>query len=453
MRRLILDISTIARWSGPPVGIVRVEHRLAQHVLRQWPEVVLAVYDARIRRLREVKPAWREKLAGLDAVIDTNTLDFRWRRPRLRRILSFRYPLLMALQRLHLSSPAVLRGAAAWLRQQLLGAHAALPPFTRPDGQQEVILPVKLVLGPALQLGPADTVLRAGSNWHDGAEIARAQQVLGFRLAVICYDLLPLTHPEFFPPAELPGFKAYWRSVLPAASRILCNANCIARDITAFAAEQRLSVHPPRIIPLGYSPPQFGKLPELQVPLRPKRFAMFVSTIEPRKGHAMLLQAWRLLLAENIPQWHDFHLVFVGRTGWMVEEILAELNGPAGNHLLHLRNIADDMLERLYRDAAFCLYPSQYEGFGLPIIEAFAHGKAVIASSGGAIPETAGGLSPCLPPGDTAAWAAMLAEWIANPAAYQPWEQKIANEFRYEPWPDAAEKILTAAFYTDRHRL
>jgi glycosyltransferase involved in cell wall biosynthesis len=449
MRRLILDISTIARWSGPPVGIVRVEHQLAQHALRRWPEMVLAVYDARIRRLREARPAWRDKLAGLDAVIDTNTLDFRWRRPRLRRILSPRYPLLMALQRLHLSGPAFLRGIAAWLQRRLLGAQAAVPPFTRPDGQREVILPVKLALGAALQLGPADTVLRAGSNWHDGAEIAGSQPALGFRLAVICYDLLPLTHPEFFPAAELPGFKAYWRSVLPAASRMLCNASCIARDITAFAAAQGLSLQPPRIIPLGYSPPQFGELPELQAPLRPQRFAMFVSTIEPRKGHATLLQAWRLLLAENIPQRHDFHLVFVGRIGWMVEEILAELNGPAANHLLHLPNIADDMLERLYRDAAFCLYPSHYEGFGLPIIEAFAHGKAVIASSGGAIPETAAGLSPCLPPGDAAAWAAMLGEWIANPAAYQPWAQKIAHEFRYETWPEAAEKILQAAFYTE----
>jgi len=60
----------------------------------------------------------------------------------------------------------------------------------------------------------------------------------------------------------------------------------------------------------------------------------------------------------------------------------------------------DQILSALYEGAAFCVYPSQYEGYGLPICEAFARGKAAIASTGGALPEVVGGLSPCLDPND-----------------------------------------------------
>ena len=131
----------------------------------------------------------------------------------------------------------------------------------------------------------------------------------------------------------------------------------------------------------------------------------------------------------------------------MVDDVLDQLETartePYG--ALHWEGISDSELERLYRDCAFCVYPSRYEGFGLPIIEAFTRGKAVIASNGGAVRETVGDLSPCLDPLAAEAWADMMAEWIEHPAAREAWELRIRQLFRAREWRDVAEQIMTAA--------
>ncbi len=437
LTRLILDISTLARFSGTPVGMIRVEHELAQHALSARPDITLAIYDPRTDELRELNQSWQAAVAGLDAVIDVNTLDNRTRRPAWRNLLSPRYPVLMALQRLRLGDPAALRAVAEGLQRVLLG---------RPLGE---VLPLEMVFGPPLSLSANDTVLCAGSGWlHQGTALLKLKRRTSFRLAVICYDLLPLTHPDCFPPAELPRFAAYWQAVLPAAARVLCNAQRIARDISDYAAVQNLPITAPMVVPLGYTPARAEASSALPAPLQPNRFALFVSTIEPRKGHAHLLRVWRRLLAAGIPQQAGFHLVFVGRAGWMVEPVLHELDDADGSlqgSVIHLKNMPDSTLERLYQDAAFCVYPSLYEGFGLPIIEAFAHGKPVIASTGGALPETVAGLSPCLDPLDEDAWTKLLADWISQPHSWAPWAAKIADGFHYQSWPAAAEAIFEAA--------
>ncbi|HEX4171149.1 MAG TPA: hypothetical protein VHY82_01575, partial [Acetobacteraceae bacterium] len=103
MPRLVLDISTVARWVGPPVGIVRVEFELAQHAVRHRPDVQLTFYDPLTESLRALQPAWQRLVLGLDGAIDTIGIDFRRHRPRWRNMLSPRYPLVMQLERLRLS--------------------------------------------------------------------------------------------------------------------------------------------------------------------------------------------------------------------------------------------------------------------------------------------------------------------------------------------------------------
>ena len=158
----------------------------------------------------------------------------------------------------------------------------------------------------------------------------------------------------------------------------------------------------------------------------------------------MLLRVWERLLARGVPQRHGFRLVFVGRAGWKVDAVLASLAAPGayGGTVLHFQDLGDGAVDALYRSAAFCLYPSLSEGFGLPLIEAFARGRATLASSGGALPETAGALSPCLDPLDDAAWEAALVEWIERPEARAPWEAAIRARFAHPRWPDAAAAIL-----------
>jgi glycosyltransferase involved in cell wall biosynthesis len=449
MPRLILDISTIARWTGPPVGIVRVEFELAQHVARCRPDVQLTFYDPVTENLRALAPAWHELVLGLDGAIDTVGIDFRRHRPRWRNLLSFRYPAVMRLERHRLLGSTTTQAVVGATQALLLGSAGRGAPFADGFGRRLAVVPYDLALGPRIQPGPDDTLLSAGSDWlHKGTAMLSLQHRHGFRMAVMCYDLLPLLHPEFFPPEELPPFRTYWDATLQSGVRILCNSACVARDVRCYAAARKLGRPVTGIVPLAASPARHGALPPLRPPLQPHRFALFVSTLEPRKGHAMLLEAWRRLLQRGVPQRAEFRLLFVGRTGWMMDDVVRQLStgGQQGSYVaLHWEGIDDLDLERLYRDCAFCLYPSRYEGFGLPIVEAFTRGKAVIASTGGAVPETVNGLSPCLDPLDVDAWTTLLGEWIEHPEAYAAWEARIRRDFRPREWPEVAEQIMAAA--------
>ena len=173
---------------------------------------------------------------------------------------------------------------------------------------------------------------------------------------------------------------------------------------------------------------------------------MLVSTIEPRKGHRLLYQVWRRLVAEGVPQASGFKLVFVGRPGWLVDELLADIrkDSQLAEHLLMIYDADDDLLTTLYQSAAFCVYPSIYEGYGLPVAEAFSFGKAVIASTGGALPELVQKLSPCLDPTDEQAWYKIIKKWIESPKARIPYEEEIRLRFRHPTWSEAAASFFAS---------
>jgi glycosyltransferase involved in cell wall biosynthesis len=173
-----------------------------------------------------------------------------------------------------------------------------------------------------------------------------------------------------------------------------------------------------------------------------------VSTIEPRKNHAMLYRVWQRLLEQGVPQQAGFKLVFVGRPGWQRDELIATIASDArlGARLLHLSTVDDGMLAELYHAAAFCLYASTYEGFGLPVVEALSYGRAVIGSSGGAVPEAMAGLGPVLDPADEDAWFRTMASWIIDPALVASYEARLAT-YRPPTWPEVARRYFDHAIF------
>jgi len=126
MRRLILDTSTIARWTGPALGIVRVEHELARHALAYRPDVMLSFYDADYDAgrgaLRQLSPLWQAHVLSLTGTIDT--IDVEYRRPRTawQKLMPSRYPMMMALEHHRLTGSAAIAALAEAAQSLLLGA-------------------------------------------------------------------------------------------------------------------------------------------------------------------------------------------------------------------------------------------------------------------------------------------------------------------------------------------
>ena len=155
-------------------------------------------------------------------------------------------------------------------------------------------------------------------------------------------------------------------------------------------------------------------------------------------------------MQEGIPQRLDVNLVLVGRPGWMVDDLMKTLR--TSDRIVIMDNIDDRALAALYDQADFCIYPSEYEGYGLPVIEALARGKAVLASNVGVVPELQAGLLKRLPPRDDEAWYAAIKEWLVSPEVRPTRDADGSTGFRHPTWTEAAAETFAAVYGDYRPR-
>ena len=140
-------------------------------------------------------------------------------------------------------------------------------------------------------------------------------------------------------------------------------------------------------------------------------FVLAVGTLEPRKNLPRLVEAYRLL-GETLQREHP--LVVVGDLGWRTDSTIAALES-LGERCIALGRVSDAALAELYRRCAVFCYPSLYEGFGLPVLEAMAAGAAVVTSNVSSLPEVGGDAVAYADPRDPSAIAAAIAELLASP--------------------------------------
>ena len=453
MRRLVFDVSSLARWAGPPGGIARVEQELLTAALADRPDILPAVFDPDSGRYRRIRDEWRDIILGGEGAVVLSDGPALARRG-WRALVPRPGDVLFALERWRLTTrrPGLARAIdraerlAARLRRHSVQ-------LTTPTGARFAYVPKELALGGPVDLGPSDTVLTVGYDWlrKSPAQVRRLKAETGVRYVVTCYDLIPILYPDFYAPAEVEGFRRFWREMLTIADAVLAISGRTADDLAAWSEGEDLPLPRVTTVPLASSIGAPGAAAEAELPagLKRGRYVLMVGTIEPRKGHQLLLDVWHELMARGVPQRLGFALVFVGRRGWKTDALQRSIAAAAGPHLVALGPVWDARLEALYRDCAFCVMPSVYEGYGLPIVEAFAHGKAVIASDGGSLPEVVDGRSPCLDPGDTESWRTLIERWMAEPEARRPWEERIRASFRRLDWPRVADRIWRAALAVD----
>jgi glycosyltransferase involved in cell wall biosynthesis len=163
-------------------------------------------------------------------------------------------------------------------------------------------------------------------------------------------------------------------------------------------------------------------------------YLLYVGTLEPRKNVGLVVELWRKLRRE-----HPVELILAGRRRADFPEIPPE----PGLHLMGLTPEQD--LPGLYSGAIACLYPSYYEGFGLPVLEAMQCGAVVIASNDPAIREVAGDAAILPDVNDRSAWLEALRTAITQPEAMRAWRERAVTRASQFSWTKTAR--LTKAVY------
>ena len=232
-----------------------------------------------------------------------------------------------------------------------------------------------------------------------------------------------------------------------------------ARDVEGWSARTGVGVSlPVRVLPIGTgftatAPQGAGEglgegsgeglaVAALPAGLAAGGYVLFVSTVEARKNHLLAFRAWRRMVeemgAERVPT-----LVFAGRVGWLVADLMQQLAncGWLGGKVVMVADPTDAELGALYRGCRFTLFPSLYEGWGLPVSESLSFGKVCVASNRTSVPEAGGRCCLYLDPEDITGATEVIRRACTDDALIAAMEARIRDEFTPTPWRRTAEVL------------
>lgn len=264
-----------------------------------------------------------------------------------------------------------------------------------------------------------------GANYF----LPRLMSAVARRRVVTVHDLTYKRFPDLLQKETLHNLEAHMAREIAAAEAVICVSESTRRDLLEF-----YQADPSRIVAIH------SGLPDLPapapVPNLPERYILFVSTVEPRKNLGVLLDAYARLRRSGR---YDGALVVAGKIGWKAGEIARRLREPG---VVHLDYVPPAQLATLYQRADAFVFPSIYEGFGFPLLEAMAAGTPVIAARSSSLPEIGGDAALYFDPLEPPALESALAQVLGDEKRRQELVARGRVQAAKFRWDEAAEKTL-----------
>ena len=298
---------------------------------------------------------------------------------------------------------------------------------------------------------PGDIFLILGAAWSEpdfGERLARMRKTYGIQPVLLLYDLIPAVRPEWCAISLIRDFRHWLDTTLPQCGRLLAISHSTAETVEDYARKQRLKLLAPvQTIPIGsgFGPPRrIGNERPKGLPAKDS-YVLFVSTLEARKNHMLAFRIWRRLVTD-LPRDQVPTLVFAGRVGWLVSDLMQQLENTEWlrGKIRLLRDPSDEELAHLYDGCMFTIFPSLYEGWGLPVTESLVNGRPCIASNTTSIPEAGGPLTRYFNPEDLDEAYRVVRETIKDRPGLKKWQDEVREQFQPVPWERSADAILDA---------
>lgn len=492
-RELWVDLSTSVRWDGGVIGIVRAELELARAIHSLFPAVRFCSFNGEaFVEMQHERIKWLfESRSVADAYLKVRdyfraAANYQQPRraladepdyPRFREMLATLPP--MPPDRSGQMRMSLLFGATAIPSSELLlkGMLKLYEPLRRvrhrgkapPTSKGATPAPVKAnpedwelpagALPAASPFTGRSTVLYAG--WMDtGREkhlAAIKKRTPGLQVAQLIYDVIPIHEDlaHLYPEAGSVRFTSYFSWVSQHADLVFTGGANTAKDVKA--SQAKLALPSPRTVPVRFGDAKLAQ--ELQYdPVRDyypddatllrmmklsKPYVLCVGTIEARKNHAVLYEAMRQLFdrhGANAPL-----MVFAGISDARTRDLMDSVarDPKTRDHILHLVP-TDHQLQVAYRNAAFTVLPSLYEGWSLTLPESLSFGKFALVSDVAPLREIGEDRVEYLPPHEPSAWAERIEYYLANPGELAAREAHLRRTWVTNTWTGCAQTMLEA---------
>lgn len=374
--RFVIDVSTALQWiDRNAVGIVRTEREIAKHFLTTATNVEIIYFDRASQDFRKVK---QEQINNLFPDITTNYL-----------------------------------------------------------GKNNDALEFNSLFA----FNENDVLISAGLQWDIdflSAVYSKKKKQKIFLIQII-YDIIPIIMPEYCVDGMDVLFPKFIMDTVWTADIVYAISDSTRKDFIAYANKLQIGRVPPvHLIRLGCDMPESHQQIDGVDDLKPNEFVLYVSTIEPRKNHKMLFDIWRVFESsgkKNIPK-----LVFVGGKGWNMENFFSSLDNCSNLYpekIVVLKDVSDLSLKWLYSNSLFTLYPSLYEGWGLPIAESLARGTPCISSNSSSMPEVAESFCDLIDPYDFVTWKNTIENYITEPHIVKEKRSHIKKSYNVKTWTNS----------------
>jgi glycosyltransferase involved in cell wall biosynthesis len=295
-----------------------------------------------------------------------------------------------------------------------------------------------------------DTLLLLDASWHDPAffEQLASLKKRGVRIVATVYDLIPIRHSEFCMDALTSVFHGWFDRMSVLADAFVCISKWVCTEVQD---ELRNRIGEEKMRGKAYGWFHLGSELDRKTGLRvlgtniQRCFGgdaptfLVVGTIEPRKNHSLIIDAFEQHWAEG----GESRLCIIGRAGWMCDDVVSRIRSHPENRrrLFWSNNADDDELEFAYQNADALVFASFVEGFGLPLVEGLHRGLPAIASNIPVFREVAGDFAEYFDPNNSADLRKIIEEFSVTrrlPSA------RPVTDWQWITWKESAQQLFDA---------